>query len=52
MKEIVDDDFKFDEIGRNLSKWVEFTEGKGEIAHYQKNNYYRHVKSRVCLGKV
>ena len=27
-----DDNFKFDENGRKLSKWVEDTVGKGEIA--------------------
>ena len=27
--------FKFDENGRKLSKWVENTVGKGEIAHYE-----------------
>ena len=28
-----DDNLKFDENGRKLSKWVENTVGKGEIAH-------------------
>ena len=28
-----DDNFKFGENGRKLSKWVENTVGKGEIAH-------------------
>ena len=31
MKEFADDNFKFDENGRKLSKWVEKTAGKGEI---------------------
>ena len=35
MKEIVDDNFKFDENGRMFSKWVENTVGKGEIARYE-----------------
>ena len=34
LKEFADDNFKFDEYGRKLPKWVETTEGKGEIAHY------------------
>ena len=34
MKAFADDNFKFDENGRKLSKWVENTVGKGEIAHY------------------
>ena len=35
MKEIPDDNFKFDENGRTFSKWVENTVGKGEIARYE-----------------
>ena len=30
-----DDNFRFDESGRQLSKWVENTVGKGEIARYE-----------------
>ena len=32
LKEFADDNFKFDENGRKLSKQVENTVGKGEIA--------------------
>ena len=32
LKEFADDNFKFDEYGRKLSKKVENTVGKGEIA--------------------
>ena len=35
MKEFADDNFKLDENGRKLSKWVENTVGKGEIACYK-----------------
>ena len=35
LKEFADNNFKFDEIGKNLSKWLENTAGKGEIARYQ-----------------
>ena len=35
LKELADDNFKFDEIGRKFSKWVENTAGKGEIARYK-----------------
>ena len=35
LKEIVDDNFKFDENGRKFSKWVENAVGKGEIARYE-----------------
>ena len=34
LKEIVNDNFKFDENGRKFSKPVENTMGKGEIACY------------------
>ena len=36
LKQFADDNFKFDEIGRKLSKRVENTVGKGEIARYEK----------------
>ena len=35
MKEFADNNFKFDENGRKLSKLVENTVGKGEIARYE-----------------
>ena len=35
MKEVADDNFKFDENGSKFSKRVENTVGKGEIAHYE-----------------
>ena len=35
LKEIADDDFKFIENGRKLSKQVENAVGKGEIARYE-----------------
>ena len=35
MKEFADDNSKFDENGKKLSKRVENTEEKGEIAHYE-----------------
>ena len=35
LKEFADDNFKFDKNGRKLSKWVENTAGKGEIARYE-----------------
>ena len=35
MKESADNNFKLDENGRKLSKWVENTVGKGEIAPYE-----------------
>ena len=35
LKEFADDNFKFDENGSKLSRWVENIVGKGEIARYE-----------------
>ena len=35
LKEFADDNFKFDENCKKLSKWVENTVGRGEIARYK-----------------
>ena len=60
LKDLADVNFKFDENGRNFSKRVENTVGKGEISSqaispfptvFSKDLYCRHVKTRVCLGK-
>ena len=59
LKEFADDNFKFVENSRKISKWVENTGGKGEIARaispfpliFSKDLYCRHVKTRACLGK-
>ena len=59
-KEFANDNFKFDKNGKKLSKWVENTVGKGEIARYKqfllfpvfsKYLHCRHVKTRAYLGK-
>ena len=60
LKELAEDKFKFDEIGRKFSKWVENTVGKGEIAHYEqfllshsvvKRLLLQTRKIRACLGE-
>ena len=52
--------FNFDENGRKFSKRVENTVEKGKIACHEqfllfpvfsKDLYYRHKKTRTCLGK-
>ena len=35
LTEFADNNFKFDENGTKLSKWVENTMGKGEITRYE-----------------
>ena len=55
LKELADNNFKFNENGRKFSKWAENTAGKGEISPFptvfSKHLYCRHVKTRACLGK-
>ena len=59
LKEFADDNFRFDENGRKLSKQVENTVGKGEIARYKqfllfpvfsKGLFPRAVKRCHCVG--
>ena len=60
LKEFADDNFKFNEYGRKLSKKVENTVGKGEIARYEqfllfptgfsKGFFPRGVKRCHCVG--
>ena len=59
-KEFADHNFKFYEIWRKSFKQVENSVEKGEIARYEqillfpvfsKDLYWRHVKTRACLGK-
>ena len=61
LKEFADDKFKFDENGIKFSEWIENTVGKGENCSlraispfptvFSKDLFYRHVKTRACLGK-
>ena len=61
LKEFADDNFKFDENGRNLYKWVENTVGKEENACYkqfllfpqcfQKTNVLQTRKNQGLFGK-
>ena len=39
LKEFADDDFEFVQNGRQFSKRVENTVGKGELAHYASLNF-------------
>ena len=59
LKGFADDNFKFDKNSRKFSKWVENT-GKSRncslraispFPSVSKDVYYRHVKTRACLGK-
>ena len=46
-KEFADDNFKFDENGRKLSKKLENTVGKGEIARYAEFHLFPQCFQRV-----
>ena len=49
LKEFADDNFKFDENGRKLSKWVENTGGKGEIACYKQFLLFPQCFQKACF---
>ena len=49
MKEFADDNFKFDENGRKLSKQVENTVGKGEIARYTQFLLFQQCFQKACF---
>ena len=43
-----DDNFKFDNNGRNFSKWVENTAGKGEIARNEQFLLFPQCFQKTC----
>ena len=49
MKEFADDNFKFDENGRKLSKRVENTVGKGVIARYEQFLLFPRCFQKACF---
>ena len=49
LKEFADDNFKFDKNGRKLSKRVENTVGKGEIARYKQFLLFPHCFQKACF---
>ena len=49
MKEFADDDFRYDENGRKLSKQVENTVGKGEIARYEQVLLFPQCFQKACF---
>ena len=59
LKEFADNNFKFDENGRKLTKQVENTVGKGEIARYEQfllfpqcfqKAYFPEASKGHCVG--
>ena len=49
LKEFADDNFKFDENGRKLSKRVENTVEKGEIARYEQFLLFPQCFQKACF---
>ena len=52
LKEFADDNFKFDENGRQLSKQVENTVGKGEIAHNEQFLLFAQCFQKACFPEA
>ena len=49
LKEFADDNFSLNENGRKLSKWVENTVGKGEIARYEQFLLFPQYFQKACF---
>ena len=52
LKEFADDSFKFDENGRKVSKQVENTVGKGEIARNEQFLLFLHCFQKTCSANT
>ena len=52
LKEFADDNFKFDEHGTKLSKLVENTTGKGEIARYEQFLLFPQCFEKACFPVI
>ena len=50
LKQFADDNFKFDENGRNFYKWVENTVGKEEIARYKQFLLFPQCFQKTCTA--
>ena len=52
MKDFADDNFRFDKNGRKLSKPVENTVGKGEIARYEQFLLFPQCFQKACFPEA
>ena len=52
LKGFGDDYYKFDKTGRNLSKWLENSEGKGEIACYKQFLLFPQCFQKTCTANT
>ena len=48
LKELADDDFKFEEIGRKFSNWLQNIVGKGENAPYDQFLLFPQCFQKTC----
>ena len=49
LKQFARDSFEFEENGRKLSRWVENTVGKGEIARYEQFLLFPQCFQKACF---
>ena len=52
LKEFVDDNFKFDENGRKVSKRIDNTVGKGEIVRHKQFLLYLPCFKETCAADM
>ena len=52
MKDFADDNFIFDKNGSKVSKWVENTVGKGEIARYEQFLLFPQCFQKACFPRA
>ena len=52
LKEIADDNFKFNENGRKFAKRVENTVEKGEIARYEQFLLFPQCFQKICTANM
>ena len=50
LKELADDNLKFDENGRKFSEWLENNVGKGEIARYEQFLLFPQCFQNTCIA--
>ena len=49
LKKVADDSFRFHENERKLTKWIENTVGKGEIARYEQFLLFPQCFQKACF---
>ena len=52
LKEFADNNFKYDENGREFSKWLENTVGKGDIACYEQFLLFPQCFQETCSSDM